>query len=233
MTYLAAWMPRVSASLVQSCLAKMGISERLASQLFSRLILVSVQWSTTTASDFAERLLPFADEIIVLNEGAVVDRGTYQEILTRTPEVALQSLNKAENGTAEEQTEAESSIDSGARSSNKQQDTEEAPDFSRRDGTWDVYKYYVKNTGLWTTIFFLATCLLTAFFDNFSSELNLLVLWVSDNSSYLGSVVGKGEFEEPQFAGRTIPGCLCGVYRPTYLGFHRRLLVSYMTVQCT
>lgn len=46
-------------------------------------------------------------------------------------------------------------------------------DFSRRDGTWDVYTYYTRSAGPWIAVAFVASIFVWTFFNTFSSELAL------------------------------------------------------------
>jgi hypothetical protein len=43
-------------------------------------------------------------------------------------------------------------------------------DFCRRDGSWEVYKYYTRSAGPWNTALFIASFIVSAFLSTFSSE---------------------------------------------------------------
>ncbi|QGA21216.1 hypothetical protein EYB26_008926 [Talaromyces marneffei] len=132
-----------------------------------------------------QRMLPYADRIIALNNGFVVNDGPYQKILAETPEIAAKSMiSSIKPSISSEDGHSEIEKDSLGRKATKTgiNGSEEAlvikkQDLSRRNGTWDVYKYYVKSAGYKTTGLFIFSILVSAFFSSFAI---LWLQWWSD-----------------------------------------------------
>ncbi|PWY72279.1 putative multidrug resistance-associated protein [Aspergillus heteromorphus CBS 117.55] len=126
-----------------------------------------------------QRLLPYADEIIVLDQGAVVDSGAYRDIISRTPDIAAKCLTlpgSEENVDSDRNTELEKAV---ATKATHQQNQPSDRDFSRRDGTWDVYKYYARSAGYKMVFGFVASSLVSTFLKNFST---IWIQWWSDSN---------------------------------------------------
>lgn len=120
---------------------------------------------------FPECLLPYADNIIVLEEGDVVCRGSYEHILAIAPHIAATS--RAPTKTSRDiVVEQEKQLQE--ESSNDPQELRPVQDdiyqLARRDGTWSVYKYYVEKAGLLVTICFIASLMGSMFLSSFSSK---------------------------------------------------------------
>uniref|UniRef100_A0A093VBK4 Metal resistance protein YCF1 n=1 Tax=Talaromyces marneffei PM1 TaxID=1077442 RepID=A0A093VBK4_TALMA len=123
--------------------------------------------------------------IIALNNGFVVNDGPYQKILAETPEIAAKSMiSSIKPSISSEDGHSEIEKDSLGRKATKTgiNGSEEAllikkQDLSRRNGTWDVYKYYVKSAGYKTTGLFIFSILVSAFFSSFAI---LWLQWWSD-----------------------------------------------------
>lgn len=126
-------------------------------------------------------MLPYADRIIALNKGVVVNDGPYQKIIAETPEIAAKSMILSnEQSIPSEDKHSEIEADSSKKQATKTsiKSPEEAlvikkQDLLRRDGTWSVYKYYVKSAGYKTTGLFVFSVLVTGFFSNFASKFDL------------------------------------------------------------
>lgn len=123
-------------------------------------------------------MLAYADRIIALNNGVIVNDGTYQKILAETPEIAAKSIiSSNEQSISSEDKISEVENDSIEKNTTEVSinDPEEAliikeQNLLRRNGSWDVYKYYVKSAGYKTTALFIFSILVTGFFSNFASE---------------------------------------------------------------
>jgi ABC-type glutathione transport system ATPase component len=132
-------------------------------------------------------MLPYADRIIALNKGVVVNDGPYQKILAETPEIAAKSmiLSNEQSIPSEDkhsEIEADSSEKQVTKTSINSPDemlVTKKQDLLRRDGTWDVYKYYVKSAGYKTTGLFIFSILVTGFFSNFASKFNFFFILYS------------------------------------------------------
>lgn len=104
--------------------------------------------------------------------------GTYQKILAETPEIAAKSIiSSNEQSISSEDKISEVENDSIEKNTTEVSinDPEEAliikeQNLLRRNGSWDVYKYYVKSAGYKTTALFIFSILVTGFFSNFASE---------------------------------------------------------------
>jgi ABC-type sulfate/molybdate transport systems ATPase subunit len=128
-------------------------------------------------------MLPYADRIIVLNKGVIINDGPYQKILAENPEIAVKSLissNKQSISSEDKHSEIETDIIEKQAAKTNINSPEEAlvikkQDLLRRDGTWDVYKYYIKSAGYKTTALFVFCVLVTGFFSNFASKFGLIL----------------------------------------------------------
>lgn len=132
-----------------------------------------------------QRMLPYADRIIAINKGVIVNDGPYQKILAENPEIAAKSMiSSSEQSVSSEDkdSEIETVVLRKQPSKTSAKGPEEVPliekqDLLRRNGTWDVYKYYIKSAGYKTTGLFLFSVLVSGFFSNFAT---LWLQWWSD-----------------------------------------------------
>ncbi|KAB8206354.1 P-loop containing nucleoside triphosphate hydrolase protein [Aspergillus parasiticus] len=147
----------------------------------------SVILATHTSS-----LLSFADEIIVIDNGAVISRGSYTEIFSAVPKVALQSLeqiDEEEVPTTDEGLNANSPISLAVENKANPRVGQQELDISRRDGTWGVYRFYVQNAGLWTTCCFVISAFLAAFVMTFCTI--WIQWWAEANAKHPNSHLGR------------------------------------------
>lgn len=131
-------------------------------------------------------MLAYADRIIALNKGVIVNDGTYQKILAETPEISAKSMISSNEQSLSSEDKI-SEVDNDGVEKNTTEvsinDPEEAliikeQNLLRRNGSWDVYKYYVKSAGYKTTALFIFSVLITGFFSNFASEFDLFFCFV-------------------------------------------------------
>ncbi|KAJ5642801.1 hypothetical protein N7490_006801 [Penicillium lividum] len=129
-------------------------------------------------------LLPYSDNVIVLNHDAAVHRGSYEYLMARTPGARLKNLFLPQDGQINPDTDKapvqvhrcdETKTD--FRDSSQRKDE---PDFSRRDGSWEVYKYYTRSAGPWTTMIFVASFILSISLSTFST---LWIQWWSESNA--------------------------------------------------
>ncbi|KAJ5716375.1 hypothetical protein N7493_008286 [Penicillium malachiteum] len=122
-----------------------------------------------------EPLLQYADEIIVLEDGNIVDTGSYEAITRRGPDISAKALTNTnriieDEGFAERENENEKKAPSTAPPAGPS--ISESTDHTKRNGTWSVYKYYYDSAGFTPFALFL--------FFTFSLAL-LLEWWVEAN----------------------------------------------------
>lgn len=131
-------------------------------------------------------MLQYADRIIALNKGVIVNDGPYRKILAENPEMATKSMiSSHKQSTLFEDKNPEVENDSIDNHTTKISidNPEEAliikkQNLLRRNGSWDVYKYYVKSAGYKTTALFVFSLLVMGFFSNFASEFDLRFFFV-------------------------------------------------------
>ncbi|KOC10592.1 putative sulfonylurea receptor/ ABC transporter [Aspergillus flavus AF70] len=147
----------------------------------------SVILATHTSS-----LLSFADEIIVLDKGAVSSRGSYTEIFSAVPRVALQSLEQIDEEdvhTTDEKINANSPISLAVDNKANPRVDQQELDLSRRDGTWGVYRFYAQNAGLWTTCCFVISAFLAALVMTFCTI--WIQWWADSNAKHPNAELGR------------------------------------------
>ncbi|KAJ6007677.1 hypothetical protein N7540_011653 [Penicillium herquei] len=123
-----------------------------------------------------EHLLQYADEIIVLEDGRIVDTGSYEAIIRQEPDISanLKTLTNTNQVTeddvfqvSEQENENEKKAPSTVPPSSSS--TPEATDYTKRNGTWSVYKYYYDSAGFTPFAFFLFFTVVEAFCSNFTT----------------------------------------------------------------
>lgn len=121
-------------------------------------------------------MLSFANEIIVLGDGKIVDRGSYQAILSRKPEIATTSLTALEDDITSSADEfdilRQGSVKSKISDGNVADEVVSNDiDNLRRDGTWSVYVYYFRSAGYMSIMLFALFAGVEAFGTNFPGKL--------------------------------------------------------------
>lgn len=119
-------------------------------------------------------MLAFADAIIVLDEGRVVDQGSYEELKVRMPEImASIYMSEDDNTVSMEATLVDSkSAGLAAETANS-----EVIDLRRQQGSWSVYSYYFRSAGYIPLIFSMSCVLVECFSANFSSKCPYFIKW--------------------------------------------------------
>jgi ATP-binding cassette, subfamily C (CFTR/MRP), member 1 len=120
-------------------------------------------------------MLPYADEIIVLDQGRVTAIGSYEEIITQKPEIASKLQ------TAGEDSHPESPIselplaleEEKAHVDNRNPTDRGKEDHTRQQGSWSVYRYYFQSAGYTLLFFFLASATIECFCTSFQSKSTL------------------------------------------------------------
>ncbi|PWY93092.1 multidrug resistance-associated protein [Aspergillus sclerotioniger CBS 115572] len=160
-----------------------GLDSKSISHIFSTLFakdgFLREAGRSVILATHTQSLLPYADEIIALDKGTVAARGSYQDVLARTPEIAANSLTKPKNQEQVSEDDVQSKPKTAQVTAVENSPTAK-PDLSRRDGTWDVYRYYAKSAGLRVTFGFIACSLVSTFLKNFST---LWIEWWSESNA--------------------------------------------------
>lgn len=123
-----------------------------------------------------DHVLPYADEIIVLDQGTVVDRGSYEEISQRIPEISSKKREQERGQDTEPREEV-----SLAKSTTRQSETipdaaEETTAILSQPGNWPVYHYWFSAVG-WFKIGAFCVCLVAeAFTQSYMRKLIILCL---------------------------------------------------------
>ncbi|KAJ5928177.1 ATP-binding cassette transporter [Penicillium verhagenii] len=117
-----------------------------------------------------EPLLQFADQIIVLENGRVIDTGSYESIIRREPEISAKAWTNAkgiveEDGSAEQESKDQKEPNTAPSASPS---TPGAADHTKRNGTWSVYKYYYESAGFAPFAVFISLTLAEALCSNFT-----------------------------------------------------------------
>ncbi|KAL4939785.1 hypothetical protein BDV06DRAFT_230810 [Aspergillus oleicola] len=123
-------------------------------------------------------LLPLADAIVMMDQGEVVASGSYDEIISKSPQVSTQGQKV--DGYA---TPATSIGDKNHHPTYPEKKEYPKPEASTavdkcsihiaRQGTWCVYKYYARSAGYGLVVAFLALTFIEAFCNSFQA------LWIS------------------------------------------------------
>jgi ATP-binding cassette subfamily C (CFTR/MRP) protein 1 len=121
-------------------------------------------------------VLPYMDEIIVMDNGVVVNLGSYSDI----------RLTMAELAGSEDVTDESSNRELAGQDRIQNQSTASAPTFThqtsaanpqeldlqRRQGSWSVYAYYCRSAGTIHTVFWVVFTLAGAVSSNYMSILS-------------------------------------------------------------
>lgn len=121
-------------------------------------------------------LLNYADAVIILENGRIV--GEAPPSRTLLTKAIVKDLVPSHNGTFSDGSDSASSkseeatksaVATGIRETEPGADTD-IPDFTRRDGTWSVYKYYCRMAKWKNMITFAFLAFVLAFASNFPSQ---------------------------------------------------------------
>lgn len=126
-------------------------------------------------------LLQYADKIVVLNDGKIVDDGSYTDILERNMELIEASTSAQEEKpvSSPEENLSDQKLDK-SEAQVKDRGNEILQDRSfellRQNGTWDAYKYYIQRAGPYISIAFFGVLAIQAFTAQYSSEFSSTIL---------------------------------------------------------
>ncbi|KAK3403550.1 P-loop containing nucleoside triphosphate hydrolase protein [Sordaria brevicollis] len=157
-------------------------AKEITARLFSRQGHLRKAGVSVILATHNMRLLPYMDEIVVLEGGKVVDIGSYSDIQTRgdlklmamTDDETIESNN--EHFSTDKATKSKVQAITVKTSDAAQQPTK-APNLERRQGSWSVYAYYARSAGA-------LGLFLWAFFTVLGSiTSNYMTIWISNWSS--------------------------------------------------
>lgn len=119
-----------------------------------------------------DQLLPYADDVVVLEEGTVTAQGSYESVQARMPTV----FSKIKSGTSTP-TEASQAQDEDPKNNQVlteiaqvEEATDTKADTLRQKGSWSVYTYYMSAATWPLVIFFFVNVVTSAFTFSFTSK---------------------------------------------------------------
>ncbi|PYI04583.1 multidrug resistance-associated protein [Aspergillus sclerotiicarbonarius CBS 121057] len=164
---------------------------KIGESLFGQTGLFRRTDKTVILATHTQFLLPYADEIILLNDGKKVDQGTYQEFLIRHPEyVQIKTEESPHNASGNAGSligEDTQKLSEAALQADESDELKK--DLGRRDGSWSIYKYYFRNAGFAPVVILVTACLAYGFTSQFSTL--WLQWWSAANEKHPNSDVGK------------------------------------------
>jgi hypothetical protein len=117
-------------------------------------------------------MLPYADEIIVLDQGKVTAIGSYEEIIKGKPEIASKLQTSVEDSHLESPISGVPPVLSEKAHPGHIQPTDnQEDDHTRQQGSWSVYGYYFQSAGYTLLLCFLASATIECFCTSFQSWL--------------------------------------------------------------
>lgn len=111
----------------------------------------------------------------MLNDGKVVDDGSYTDILARNMELIAASTSTGEEkpvSSSEEMSSDPKINKTKAQVKNTPNEIQQDNSYEllRQNGTWDVYKYYMKRAGPYASAGFFCVLAVQAFSAQYASE---------------------------------------------------------------
>lgn len=126
---------------------------------------------------YAASLLPYIDRIVLLEEGSVLDTGSYEDIKTRRPDMFKwdeHETNLNSDSTIEESLAGTEAEPEGSRSTTAgrhgQISSSDRGGFNRQKGNWSVYAYYGKKAGKLSLFLWVLSTLIGAISNSYSSK---------------------------------------------------------------
>ncbi|KAF2489056.1 P-loop containing nucleoside triphosphate hydrolase protein [Lophium mytilinum] len=158
--------------------------ERVFQRVFAPGGLLKRRRSTVVLCTHSVKHLPAADKILVLEEGAIVEQGSFGELMTGQGYVQRLKLRGfPDSDASSDEITSDQSVQGSAPQLLHTATTGVVSlaldtDKSRQVGDKTVYKHYVKSMGLWPAAFSLFFAILWGFFTNFPSI--WLTYWTDD-----------------------------------------------------
>ncbi|KAJ5655123.1 ABC transporterintegral membrane type 1 [Penicillium lividum] len=158
--------------------------------------------TTVILATHTRSLLPYADEVILLDNGHKVLQCTYPELIDQLPEYTQSDLDekldkndKHDEVCGQDPNEATETKPLSRQSSSEESDESDSEstllkhNLARRNGSWSVYSYYGRKAGLLQVGLFIALSLSYGFTTQFSSI--WLEWWSNANKTDPNSDLGK------------------------------------------
>lgn len=166
----------------QGYLRKAGVSVILATHN-SRSPLLT--WTAIPLLiGLSERILPYMDEIVVLESGKVADIGSYSQIQSRGDLKLMvmtdddDTIESGEQENHSQEAPQDSKIAATTpKSPGNQQQPPKPPNLERRQGSWSVYAYYARSAGALSLSLWAFFTVLGAITSNY------MTIWISTWSS--------------------------------------------------
>ncbi|KAJ5765749.1 hypothetical protein N7520_005308 [Penicillium odoratum] len=152
----------------------------ISAKLFAEDGYFRTAGKTVILATHTESLLPYSDSIIALDNGTVVHTGSYKDL--KRGAILKKSILPQE-GKIDFHPEKSSAdiqfVTAEIDSSNPSQRNDEL-DFSRRDGSWEVYSYYIASAGPWISMVVVGSITVFSFLSTFST---LWIQWWSESNA--------------------------------------------------
>ncbi|KAJ5712805.1 ABC transporter integral membrane type 1 [Penicillium malachiteum] len=171
-------------------------TESIASSLMGTNGLFRQLQSTVVLATHSGFLLSYADTVLVLNKGTIVDTGSLTSLQSRNS--YIQDL-KATGTTALSTKESDETLETSEDLSHKTTevnmendellDDESSTDPTRQGGDLSIYNYYISASGRMSVAFFVILVFLWAFCREFSTI--WLDIWTAANTKSPNSELGK------------------------------------------
>ncbi|KAJ5641399.1 hypothetical protein N7490_005399 [Penicillium lividum] len=152
----------------------------LSAKLFAEDGYFRTAGKTVILATHTESLLTYSDSIIALDNGTVVHTGSYKDL---KPGAILEKLilPQEENiGPDPEKSSAEIQFVTAEIDSSDPSQRNDEIDFSRRDGSWEVYSYYIGSAGPWISMLVVGSIVVWGFLSTFST---LWIQWWSESNA--------------------------------------------------
>lgn len=117
-----------------------------------------------------DHMLAYADTIIVMDEGRVVNQGSYEELKVRMPEI-LASIHMSEDDKTA-LTEGDTLVNPNSAGLAAETANSKVLNLLRQQGSWSVYGYYFRSAGYILLMFSISCLLVECLGTNFSSTLS-------------------------------------------------------------
>ncbi|KAI7970770.1 hypothetical protein EIK77_007950, partial [Talaromyces pinophilus] len=131
-------------------------------------------------------ILPYADHIIALGDGKIVDSGSYGDILAHNPDLFIASTSTEKEPEDEPKLSIKEDISRSKiekpddQVKNKETGTvKDSVDILRRNGTWGVYQYYIHRAGPYICLAAVGVMIIQAFTAEYATV--WLQNWSSEN----------------------------------------------------
>ncbi|CAI7606472.1 unnamed protein product [Penicillium pancosmium] len=168
-----------------------GLDTRSVAAISSRLLSVDGHFRkagrTVVFATHNNRLLPLADEILMLDSGRLSRTGTYEQLRSMIPEDS-RGPSTEESETQKSSADKPTEMTSVSRMLQAVPENDADANMARRDGSWSVYVFYFQSAG-WIVVITVGLCVaLYGFSEQFSTV--WLQQWSNANDSHPNQKIG-------------------------------------------